>query len=308
VNSPARVQRRHFGVAIVGPGRIGLAIGRLLKEAGADIRFVAARRPAAARRAVRFIGAGEPIALFDPRLRDAKTILLTTADAALREVARALAGRSNGPRAWRSRVVLHTCGSLPASVLRPLKLRGAAIGSLHPFQTVPNPSAGLRNLRGCYWCVEGDPAAQRVARRWVKALKGTAFHVHSTQRALYHLSAFLVSPTVVVLMERSARLLRRAGVPGKVAGPMLRQFVTETVRNFATLGAKRALTGPVVRGDWATVERHLSALREVSPDLVPLYKEFLSGMLRLAKEQKAESRKQKTAQRRRKDRGWWDDG
>jgi len=283
----ARGAGQHSGLAIVGPGRVGKAIGRLLKEAGVDVRFVAARRLARARSGARFIGGGKPIALLDPRLSLAKTLLLTTADRALPEVAKLLASQPGGPRAWRGKVVLHTCGSLPASVLRPLKRRGAAIGSLHPFQTVPDASAGVRNLLGCYWCVEGNAAAQRMARKYVKALKGTAFHVHGGQRALYHLSAFLVSPTVVVLMERSARLLRRAGVPNHVARPMLRQFVTETIRNFAALGARRALTGPVVRGDWTTVERHLAALRKVAPDLVPLYREFLHGMLRLAGEQKA---------------------
>jgi predicted short-subunit dehydrogenase-like oxidoreductase (DUF2520 family) len=73
---------------------------------------------------------------------------------------------------------------------------------------------------------------------------------------------------------------------------MLRQFATETIRNFTSLGARRALTGPVVRGDWPTVERHLAALRKAAPDLVPLYREFLHGMLRLAAEQKAGSNRQ----------------
>ena len=285
-----RGSSQRSGLAIVGPGRIGKAIGRLLKEAGFDVRFVAARRLARARSGARFIGDGEPLALLDPRLTLARTVLLTTTDRAVPEVAKALAVQPGGRHAWRGKIVLHTCGSLPASVLRPLKRRGAAIGSMHPFQTVPDASAGVRDLLGCYWSVEGDAAAQRVARKYIHALQGTAFQLRSGQRALYHLSAFLVSPTVVVLMERSARLLRRAGVPNHVARPMLRQFVTETIRNFTALGARCALTGPVVRGDWPTVERHLAALRKVAPDLVPLYKEFLHGMLRLAEERRAGNR------------------
>lgn len=288
------MRRWNGGVAIVGPGRVGQALGKLLKESGFRIRWVAGRRRAALRQAVRFIGGGKPLGLYDPRLTEAAIIILTTSDSALREVAQQLAGISGERNAWRGKVVLHTCGSLPSDVLQPLKREGAAIGALHPFQTIPNRSAGFRNLRGCYWGIEGDPAAQRKARQCVKALEGTPFSVRPTQKTLYHLAAFLVCPTLVTLMEKSARLLRRAGVPDGVARPMLQQFVTETAANFRAFGGRRALTGPASRGDWTTLERHLAALRKASPEFVPLYKELVRAMLRLAKGQKAVGRRTKS--------------
>jgi predicted short-subunit dehydrogenase-like oxidoreductase (DUF2520 family) len=63
---------------------------------------------------------------------------------------------------------------------------------------------------------------------------------------------------------------------------MLGRFVVETAKNFVELGGRRALTGPVVRGDWAVVRRHLAMLRREFPDAVPLYKELLRAMLKLA--------------------------
>jgi predicted short-subunit dehydrogenase-like oxidoreductase (DUF2520 family) len=269
-------------VAIVGPGRIGQAMGRLLGQSGVPIAFVAGRNPAAARRAARFIGKGIPIGLVDPRLQSAAVFLLATSDSALAEVARQLAQQRKGRDAWRGKVVLHTCGSLPSAVLRPLKLRGAAIGSLHPYQTVPSPQAGVRNLPGCFWALEGDPQALRVARDWVRRLGGVPFPIRPGRKTLYHLSAFLVCPTVVTLMAQATRLLKQAGVPIRIARPMLRQFVTETAKNFADLGAQRALTGPAVRGDWATIRRHLAALRKSAPEFVPVYQSMLKAMLRLA--------------------------
>jgi predicted short-subunit dehydrogenase-like oxidoreductase (DUF2520 family) len=271
--------QRNSGVAIVGPGRVGQALGKLLAGAGVPVCYVVARRLAAARRAARFIGSGRAVGLGDPRLAEASVILLTTADSAIGEVARNL---SKLRRDWSGKVVLHTCGSLPASVLQPFGRRGAAIGSLHPFQTIPNPQAGIRNLKKCYWGIEGDAAARRVAARYVKALDGVAFPVKASAKTLYHLSAFLVCPTVVTLMDRSERLLRRSGVPAKIARPMLGRFVAETVRNFVELGGRRALTGPAARGDWSTLERHLAALRRASPEFVPVYIELVRAMLRLA--------------------------
>lgn len=244
---------------------------------------MAARNAAAARRAVKFIGAGAPVGLGDLRPAEVSTLLITTSDSAVADVARHLAHQWRGREAWRGKVVLHVCGSLPSSVLRPLGLRGAAIGCLHPYQTVPSPKAGVRNLRGCFWGIEGDREAVAVARRWVKLLQGAAFPVRANAKALYHLSAFMVSPTTVTLMAEAMDLLKHAGVPGRIARPMLQQFVTETVRNFAELGARGALTGPAVRGDWATIRRHLTALRRTAPEFVPVYRALLKPMLKLAK-------------------------
>ena len=269
-------------VAIIGPGRIGQAIGRLLTESGVTITFVAARKLAATRRAARFVGKGIPLALSDPRLLSASVFLITTSDSAIAEVATKLAVQGNGKDGWRGKVVLHTCGSLSSAVLDPLKLRGAAIGSLHPYQTVPSPQAGVRNLRGCFWALEGDPRALRVARRWVKLLGGVAFSIRPEKKTLYHLSAFVVCPTVVTLMAQAASLLKQAGVPERISRPMLRRFVDETARNFEDFGGRRSLTGPAVRGDWETIRRHLTALRQTAPEFEPVYRSLLKAMLRLA--------------------------
>ena len=269
-------------VAIVGPGRIGQALGRLLVDSGVPVGYVAARVMSRARRAVRFIGTGKPLAVADLRPEHAAVFLVTTSDSSLASVAAHLARRGTGRTPWRGKVVLHTCGSLPSGVLGPLKPRGAAIGSLHPYQTVPSPRAGVRNLRGCFWAVEGDREALQVARDWVRRWEGVTFSVWPQERPLYHLSAFIVCPTVVTLMAQAASLLKQAGVPPAIARPMLRKFVTETAKNFADLGARGALTGPAVRGDWATIRRHLDALRRSAPEFEPVYLSLLKAMLRLA--------------------------
>lgn len=269
-------------VAIIGPGRIGQAMGRLLAQSHIPIAFMSGRHPAAARRAVRFIGMGIPTGLADSRLQTASVLLIATSDSAIATVARELAKPAKGTEAWRGKVVLHTCGSLPSAVLRPLKLCGAAIGSLHPYQTVPSPQAGVRNLPGSFWAIEGDPQALRVAREWVRRLDGVPFSIRPQQKTLYHLSAFLVCPTLVTLMAQAEGLLKQSGVPSRIARPMLRQFVVETAKNFVDLGAVRALTGPAVRGDWATIHRHLAALRRAAPEFEPVYQSLLQAMLRLA--------------------------
>lgn len=267
----------------MGPGRVGQALGKLLAQSGQPIGWVAARRPKAARQAVKFIGSGKPVGLRSRELAKARVMLLTTSDTGIQSVARGLASISDD---WRGKVLLHTCGSLSLEATRDLfgllRRQGAAVGFLHPFQTIPTAAAGVRNLLNCFWSVDGDPQARHVASRWVKALGGSAFRLRHSSHILYHASAFLTCPTVVALMDQSIRLLCRSGVPKRVAQQMLGQFVAETARNFAETGARRALTGPAVRGDWNTIRHHIEALQQSSPELAILYKAVLPLMLRLA--------------------------
>lgn len=283
VKPSRRIRPRNFpaklDLTLVGPGRLGGAMAKLLVSAGIKVRFVAARRLEAARRAVRFIGAGTPVVLDAKELADASVILLTVSDAALAPLARRLASLR---ASWRGKVVLHTCGALPSAVLAPLKRRGAAIGSLHPFQTIPDPTTGFRNLPCSFWAIEGDALACQVADRLARALDGMPFRVRPSWKTLYHAAAVLSCGGVVTLLDHAARLLRRAGVPAEIVRPMLGQFVSETIGNFVRLGARKALTGPAVRGDWETIERHRRALRRHAPELIEVYQPLVRAMVRLA--------------------------
>jgi len=266
-----------------------------LAEARVRVDFVAARRIERARSAQKFIGRGQAVTLTDPALARASVFVLTVSDRALQPVAEQLAGllarsvgegkpskpaRAGKPLA--GRIFLHTCGSLEASVLEPLGRLGGAVGSLHPFQTVPSPKQGAENLLGTFWTTEGDPSACRLARGWVRLLKGKIVRIRSDRKTLYHLSAFLVCPTLVALMERATGFLEAVGAPTRVARQMLGAFVSETVKNFVAFGGRRSLTGPASRGDWDVIRRHRQELRRRAPDLVPVYDSLLREMLHLA--------------------------
>lgn len=263
----------------MGPGRLGQSLGRLLAEAGVPVVAVAARRLARARKAARFIGSGKAGTLVETDLARAGVVLITTSDAAVARVARRLASVR---RDWSDSVVLHTAGALTASALEPLARRGAAVGSMHPFQTMPSPEQGVRDLPGSTWSIEGDAKAQRAARRLIRALGGRAFRLPSAGKLLYHAAAFLACGGVVTLMDQSARLLEKSGAPRTLIGPMLGRFVEQTARNFGALGAREALTGPAARGDWTTIRRHLVALGRSSPEAVGVYTALVREMARLA--------------------------
>src|ERR1700692_1381109 len=121
-------------IAIVGAGRVGSALGRLLHRKGWRIGPVVTRSARTAHDARRRIGSGQPqVGLTHPVLA-ADLILIATPDRSITPTAEALAQIASG-KAWRAKIVLHPSGALGSDVLKPLALRGAETGSLHPLQT-----------------------------------------------------------------------------------------------------------------------------------------------------------------------------
>jgi predicted short-subunit dehydrogenase-like oxidoreductase (DUF2520 family) len=243
-------------VAIVGAGRLGRVLGRSLHRVDWKIAAVVARSEASARSAVRSIGAGYALAGISSRVLHANTILITTPDDAISEVAAKLA--RVGRNEWRGKTVLHTSGALDASVLAPLARCGAFTGALHPMQTF-----SARNsppLEGVVFAVQGDHRAQRVARRIARAVGGVPVALRGDVKAVYHAAGNFASPFLLVIIECAMRLLMDTGFSRRRAKMALLPLVRQTIANFERLGAKESWTGPISRGDFATVARHAAAL------------------------------------------------
>jgi predicted short-subunit dehydrogenase-like oxidoreductase (DUF2520 family) len=161
----------------------------------------------------------------------------------------------------------HTSGATRLDALEPAVRRGAEAFSLHPLQTVPEPGT---DLTGAPCAVAGStPAALAFATELAETLGMRPFQVPEERRAAYHAAASVASNFLVALQESAADLLREAGVAD--ARELLAPLVLRSAANWAEHGPD-ALTGPIARGDEATVAGHLAALEETAPHLIPLYK------------------------------------
>jgi predicted short-subunit dehydrogenase-like oxidoreductase (DUF2520 family) len=164
------------------------------------------------------------------------------------------------------RFVGHVSGAASLEALAAARKRGAEVFSLHPLQTIPDSDT---DLTGAPCAVSGStPDAEALAERLAVALGMRPFRVPEEARAAYHAAASIASNLLVALEESAAGLLEEAGIQD--GRELLAPLVLRTAANWAERGPD-ALTGPVARGDADTVERHLAALRETAPELVPLY-------------------------------------
>lgn len=182
-------------------------------------------------------------------LADADLVLVAVPDAAIAEVAQRV---PVGP--W----VAHVSGATWLRALDPHTRRF----SVHPLQTLAR-DRGPDQLDGAWAAVTAETDEAREAARWLADTLGLhPFDLADADKPLYHAGAAMASNFLVTLYRAAARLLEESNAPPQALVPLM----TRTIENGF------ALTGPIARGDWSTVEAHLLALEERAPDLVPLYR------------------------------------
>ena len=210
-------------------------------------------------RSVNVIGRGRVGSALAARLEErgvalredgAELTLLCIPDTAIRDVAQ---GLSLG-QGW----IGHISGATPLSALDPHERRF----SLHPLQTFTR-NRGPEQLDGAWAAVTAETdEARGQALELARTLGLEPFELDDADKPLYHAGAAMASNFLVTLHEAAAGLVAAAGAPPEALEPLMRR----TIENGFEL------TGPMARGDWETVERHIEAIRARRPQLEPLYR------------------------------------
>jgi predicted short-subunit dehydrogenase-like oxidoreductase (DUF2520 family) len=257
---PARLK-----VGVVGAGRVGSVLGAALARAGHEIVGVSAVSDASVRRAEKWLP-GAPILPLDDVVAGAELVLLTVPDDALRTLVAGLADAD----VWRGgQLVAHTSGAQGIGVLDPAAARGVLPLALHPVMTFAGRPEDLDRLAGATWGVTAPEELRPVAELIVIELGGEPVWIPEPARPLYHAALAISSNHLVTLVNDALDVLRRAGVgePARLLAPL----TSAALDNVLRLG-DAALTGPVARGDVATVSRHLAELAANDPDIEPAYR------------------------------------
>jgi len=246
-------------VSIVGAGNLGTALALTLPSAGYAVKFIAVRAKAlssAASKGLARKAKAQPVELGKQPL-DTDIVWIAVPDDSIAQVAHQLAGTQD----WKGRIVFHSSGALTSDELAPLRAKGARVASVHPMMTFVRGS--VPNISGVAFAVEGDAVAVRAARDIVERLGGYAFFINKQNKVLYHAFGSFASPLVIALMASLEQVAKAAGIKaGDIKGVML-PLLEQTLRNYLEHDAAAAFSGPLVRGDVATVRRHLKELKKV---------------------------------------------
>ena len=162
--------------------------------------------------------------------------------------------------------IAHVSGATGLDALDPHDRRF----SVHPLQTLTR-DRGAEQLDGAWGAIGGETDAALDRARWLAATLGLrAFEVADADRALYHAAAVIGGNAIVALHQAATRLLAEVGAPPEAIVPLM----LRTIENGFDL------TGPIARGDRATIDAHLRALEERAPDLVPLSRALVEATRR----------------------------
>ncbi len=250
-----------------------MGLGLALAGAGYAVELHGRTRKAVPRPLALTVGPGDAP---PPWIARPAVVILAVRDDAIRPLAGALAAAG----AIDSRqVVLHLSGVHGQEALGPLVGSRAALGSLHPLQTISEPERAAERLKGAWAAVEGMPRAVETAEQLAHDVGLRPFRIASQAKPMYHAGAVFASNYFVVVEAVAQRLLRHAGLTEAEAWQALRPLVEGTLENLGRLGPLGALTGPVARGDEATIRRHVEALTQ---DDAALYRVLGRAALELA--------------------------
>jgi len=264
---------------IVGAGHVGRALGRLFAARGVfAVQDVQTRSSASARAAVAFIGAGSPVDA-GGALRQADVWMLAVADDAIGPVAAALA--QSVPLA--GAVVFHCSGAKASDELDALRRAGACVASVHPVRSFADPETVVASFDGTFCGVEGDAAALATLLPAFEAIGARPVRIDAAAKTVYHAAAVFASNYLVTVMDAALRAYQAAGIPADVARELARPLATETLANVLRLGPEAALSGPIARGDGATVARQHAAVSAWDPLTGDLYDALAMATWDLAK-------------------------
>jgi predicted short-subunit dehydrogenase-like oxidoreductase (DUF2520 family) len=260
-------------IAIAGAGNLAGALAGSLRAAGYGIEQIIARESASSMRRARRL-AHEVRASAVPLARtqiQAEVVWFCVPDAAIARAAESLVEAAD----WRGKVALHSSGALASDELAVLQRRGAALASVHPLMTFV--SGSRPSLVEVPFAIEGDRKAVRAALAIVRDLRGQPFTIRKEHKAAYHAWGMFASPLLTALLAASERVAGAAGISRKAARERMLPILNQTLANYARLGAPGAFSGPISRGDVATVKKHLNVLLGV-----PGAREVYAALARVA--------------------------
>jgi nicotinate (nicotinamide) nucleotide adenylyltransferase len=257
-------------VQIFGAGRAGRAFARALRAASVPIAGVWNRSPS---NAATWSGGPPTVA------PGAEVLLICVDDNAIESVAGQIAA---GLDAAGDRVALHCAGRHGAEVLSALAARGVPTGSLHPLQSLADPSRAPEAFRQAWCAVEGVPQAVAAGRRLAEALGARVAEVPAGEKPSWHAAAVVAGNFLTTLSAEATRILGAIGIEPEEARALLTPLQAGSVSALLDAPAAEALTGPFARGDLDAVRAHLGALRRNAPDAVDLYGSAARATARLA--------------------------
>jgi predicted short-subunit dehydrogenase-like oxidoreductase (DUF2520 family) len=241
-----------MNIALYGPGRAGGSLVIAASRVGHTITSIDGRDDQAVSELTRLVELGDA----EPDL-----LVLAVSDDAIPTISAHIDFDALPPS------VVHMSGAVPVSALAPFQDAGSAIGSFHPLQTMPSPLAGADRLRGASVAVTATEDLARSLEDLARSLGCVPFRISDQYKPLYHAGAAAAANFTMTALGIAHDLFEAAGVDPASSRPLVEAIVA----NAFEIGPRSALTGPIARGDVATVAAQVDAVKSDAPEAVDAF-------------------------------------
>ena len=239
-------------IGFIGAGKVGFSLGKFFTTAGFTVTGYYSRHSESANEAAEFTGTKSFIDL-ESVVKESDALFLTVPDGEILSVYESIKGMLET-----GKQICHCSGALSAADAFPLIEETGAFGySIHPLFPISNKLTSYRELPGAFFCLEGNGPHLTEWKERIEKFGPKVQIIDSSCKVKYHAACAISSNLVCALVQESMELLMQIGFSAELALQALTPLIKSNVEHILSEGPKKALTGPMERGDVSTVEKHL---------------------------------------------------
>ncbi|AEH50893.1 Rossmann-like and DUF2520 domain-containing protein [Pseudothermotoga thermarum] len=260
-------------INIVGTSKVAFAITKALVEKGYKVEYVVSRQRDKAKAYVQTLGQGKPVE-YEDNFELSGITFVAVPDDVLEKVYERIRKKVIGG------TLIHFSGFLGSEVFYDADSRDFGRASLHPNLSFADFKTAELHIRKCCFGIEGNDKGLKAAEEIAKSVSNCFVKIPPNVKPAYHLAAVIASNFLVGLAYLAKMLYEKYEIPN--FDKIIPALMENTVHNISTLGVRKALTGPVARGDWKVVQ----AEKEIFINSFPDFAQFYDTMVRILSELK----------------------
>lgn len=261
-------------IGFIGPGKVGVSLGRYFTHKGLILSGFYGTNINTATDAAK-ITKSKFYDNIQDIIKDSDILFITTPDDIISIIDTELSKFD-----LNNKSICHASGSLKSNVLCNAKQSGAFVYSIHPIYAFSNKDTDLKDLEKIYFSIEGDyfDEENSLLGQVIKTLENKYFIRDKESSSIYHLANVFVSNLTLSLLNIGTNYLRELGLNEVDALQAMKPLIQGNIDNITQKGFVNSLTGPILRGDITTIEKHFSALKKEDE---ALYKLLSLNLLKL---------------------------
>ena len=245
-----------MNIGIIGAGKVGVSVGRYLKDNNIQIAGFYDIDCENAAFAEKFTQT-DCFSDLEKLVRVSDTLFITTPDAVIGSVWDCIKNNMS----VQNKIVCHFSGALSSDVFTDSQSTGASVCSIHPMLAFSDKLTSYRIPANTFFALEGDETAVSALKSLFENLGNTVCVIDKSKKSLYHTAASVLSNEIVAVLDMGYSLLEQCGFSRDEAVKATQNLVSGNVKSVLENGCVNALTGPVERNDLQTVKKHVESLK-----------------------------------------------